>query len=444
MYSEKLEGIFKREQIALGDKISVEKKGKRHEGELMPSTESSDPEVIILKLASGYNIGVAYDDDTNITKLSATKRTVSFPEAKITPNQKLPKVAIIYTGGTIGSKVDYLSGGTYPLIKPAELLAEVPELAQIANITIESPFSIWSEDMSYIEWQKIAVAVAHAVSNGARGVVVTMGTDTMHYAAAALGFMLRNLNAPIVITGAQRSSDRGSSDAFMNLVCATSIAANSDVAEVCICMHHTSSDQKCSLLRGVKARKMHTSRRDAFRPINESPIAYVDADGTISYQEKYIKLRNISERFDPKINYEEKVALIKAYPNSDPSVIDFYLQKGYKGIILEGTGLGNLPISIKHKGKSWHEHIKNAIENGVVIGITSQCIYGRVHPNVYRTMRIISSLGVVYCEDMLAETALVKLGWLLGNYSPQDAKELLTRNIIGEIKQRSVYDEFLM
>ena len=341
--------------------------------------------------------------------------------------------------------MDYKTGGVHWFIEPAELLYEVPEISDMANIDVRQPFAIASEDMSYHEWQVIAQEAKKALNAGADGIVVTTGTDTMHYIAAALSFMLGSLNAPVVVTGAQRSSDRGSSDAFMNLVCAVQIAAHSDIAEVGVCMHASSSDDRCAFTRGTRVRKMHTSRRDAFRPINNKPIAYVEKKRGITYNSVYNKvIKEIDTKVDIKTGFEGKVALLKFHPNSDPEILDFYIRKGYKGIIMEGTGLGHVAVSTSHKELLWSDWIKRATDKGIVIGMTSQCLYGRVNENVYRNLRIISGLGVVYCEDMMPETAYVKLGWLLGNYDKKEAKELLNKNIVGEIGERSGYGEFLV
>jgi glutamyl-tRNA(Gln) amidotransferase subunit D len=355
----------------------------------------------------------------------------------------LPKIALLYTGGTIGSKVDYTTGGVYILTKPEELLYEVPELSDIANIELQNLMGIMSEDMTAEEWRRIATGVLKAFEDGARGVVITMGTDTMHYTAAALSFMLGNLKGPVVITGAQRSSDRGSSDAFVNLVCAANVAAKSDVAEVCICMHSHSSDEGCMLIRGTKARKMHTSRRDAFRPINNMQIADVGTDGEIRYRSAYRKAGTHARKMDSATGFEEKVALVKAYPNSDPGIIDYYLSKGYRGIIIEGTGLGHVPSSPAKKEGSWLGSIERACDKGMIIGMTSQCLYGRVNPRVYANLRLAAAAGAIYCEDMLPETAYVKLGWLLGNHSEKEAREMLAKDIAGEITERLEYDYFL-
>ncbi len=445
MYSNELMALFKKNGIEIGDTIRVESKSAATEGELMPKTEMSADHVIILKLQNGYNLGIAYGKDVSLKKISKGSNKIEFPRADIKSGKGLPNVTLIYTGGTIGAKVDYKTGGVHWFIEPAELLYEVPEISEIANIGVKQPFAIASEDMIYLEWQVIAKEVKKAFDDGADGVVVTTGTDTMHYIAAALSFMLSNLNAPVVVTGAQRSSDRGSSDAFMNLVSAVQIAAHSDIAEVGICMHASSSDQRCAFTRGTRVRKMHTSRRDAFRAVNNKPIAYVDRKLNIAYNGVYNKVaKEIGQRVDVKTGFESKVALVKFHPNSDPEILDFYIKKGYKGIILEGTGLGHVAVSTPHKKFLWSGWIKRAADKGIVIGMTSQCLYGRVNENVYRNLRIISRLGVVYCEDMMPETAYVKLGWLLGNYDKSEAKELLGKSIVGEIGPRSEYGEFLV
>ncbi len=443
MYSEELLALFKRKGISVGDRIRVKARGMESECELMPSTDVADPGTLILKLDSGYNIGIRLAKDTAVERIGRGIAPSEFPRMALKASADKPKVTLVYTGGTIGSKIDYKTGGVYMLMKPEELLYVVPELQGMANIEIKNPFSVASEDLSYIEWQQMAKAAAQAISSGSRGVVITMGTDTMHYTSAALSFMLGGINAPVVITGAQRSSDRGSSDAFVNLDCAVRIAAQSDIAEVGVCMHASSSDDRCQFIRGTRARKMHTSRRDAFRPINDKPIAYVSKSG-IEYANKYNRISAAGAKFAPRTDFEGKVALVKSYPNADPGIIDFYVDRGYKGLIIEGTGLGHVSTSGVHKELLFAPRIESAIKKGVIVGVTSQCLYGRVHPNVYRNLRVLSSAGAVYCEDMLPEVALVKLGWLLGNYDKAKARELLNKNLVGEISARSEYGTFLI
>ena len=209
-------------------------------------------------------------------------------------------------------------------------------------------------------------------------------------------------------------------------------------------MHKSSSDDECQFIRGTKARKMHSSRRDAFRPINSGPIAYVTADGKIRYGDQYNKVSGEKTNVVAKTDFYGSVALVKVYPNADPSIMDFYVDKGFKGIILEGTGLGHTPTLPVGMKRPWLDRISSAAKKGVIVGMTTQCLYGRVNPNVYTPLRLIANAGAVYCEDMLPETAYIKLGWLLGNYDVKKAKELLCKNIAGEISLRTDYDTFLV
>ncbi len=440
MYSDKIEKLLKGQKIKVGDTIKISSKKGDFEGTLMPRTESGDSGIFIVKLGNGYNIGIKADSSLKISLIKSGNREFSFPKMVAKHGRNPESVSLIYTGGTIGSKIDYVTGGVHMLTKPEELLYEVPELSGIANIDVKNLMQIASEDMTHLEWAEIANAAVKSLNEGARGIVITHGTDTMHFTSAALSFMLKDLNAPVVLTGAQRSSDRGSSDAFMNLICSTYIAARSDIAEVGICMHATPSDNACSFIRGTKARKMHTSRRDAFKPINSMPIALVSQNGKISYESDYKKRQNWNKNASALTKFDPKVALANAYPNSDPGIIDYYIKKGFKGIIIEGTGLGHAPVSPSITENSWLKNIKDAIDSGVIIGMTSQCIYGRVNMNVYRNLRLLSETGVIYCEDMLPEVAFVKLGFLLGNYGQKKAKEMLGKNMAGEMTERIEMD----
>jgi glutamyl-tRNA(Gln) amidotransferase subunit D len=437
MYSEEIRALFEKLGIKVGDTISVTSGQDMQEGILMPRTGAGGSDIIVVKRKDGYNVGIKYKSGTKVSKLSESQpHHFLFPKASASVDRSLERIALLYTGGTIGSKVDYVSGGVYMLTKPEELMHEVPELGSIANIDVHNLMSISSEDMTYVEWQKIAEDAASSLNNGAKGVVVTLGTNTMHYTAAALSFMLKDLNSPVVLTGAMRSSDRGSSDAFVNLICSCSIAAKSDIAEVGICMHGSSSDSKNIFIRGTKARKLHTSRRDAFKPVNSGPLCYVDINGSIEYAGDYRHAAKSTGKVHAQTGFDPKVALLRTHPNSDPEVVDHYVKKGFKGLIIEGTGMGEFPTSPSIKGLSWISHVKDAVESGVIVGGTSQCVFGRVNHTVYRNLRVLEDIGVVNCEDMLSEVAYVKLGFLLGNYGSKKARELLGQEIAGEITNR--------
>jgi glutamyl-tRNA(Gln) amidotransferase subunit D len=179
-YSDKILKALAKEKIETGDKMELSSGDFNIVGELMPKTEVGDPDTYVIKIDNGYNVGIRNTADSRIRLISKGTGAPKFASATVKTKAGLPKVAMIYTGGTIGSKIDYKTGGVYMLIQPGELLNEVPELGEMANIEIRHLFSIASEDLSYIEWQKTAKEVESAFKNGARGVVITMGTDTMH------------------------------------------------------------------------------------------------------------------------------------------------------------------------------------------------------------------------------------------------------------------------
>ncbi|MFH1431866.1 MAG: Glu-tRNA(Gln) amidotransferase subunit GatD [archaeon] len=441
MYTKEIEKILKEKKIALGDKIRITRGEEVHEGIIIPRPEK-ESSTIILKQDSGYNIGINYKNGAAIEKISPGKRLEIFPSIDIKSKEGLPKISMIATGGTISSRISYETGGVKWLMEPGQLLSIVPELEKIVDMQkIEKPFLIASENMSATHWQQLAEKTAELLNNGSAGVIITHGTDTLHYTAAALSFMLKNLSKPVVLTYSQKSTDRGSTDTVLNLTCAAYAAGHSDIAEVMLCGHGESSDTYCLLNRGTKVRKMHTSARHTFRPINDLPIAKIDSTGKIEIlNDNYHKRTDKKTETDTK--FEEKVALIKYYPGASPSLIDFLVKDGYKGIVIEATGLGH--IATDESRYNWLPAIKNAISKGVVICAAAQTLYGRLDPLVYSEGRKVEDLGVIHLEDMLPETAYVKLGWVLGHTSDQKrAKEMMLENIAGELTEKTDVRTFL-
>ena len=430
-YKGKVLKALKRVEAKIGDQIRVTKKDQVYEGLLIPRSEYGDQEHIIVKLKTGYNVGIRITPQTSIDKIGKGAKPSFAPPPSPEKNPELPRVVIISTGGTIASRVDYRTGGVRPALKAEELYSVVPELADIAQIDAQILFSLYSENITPHHWTQMAQAVAHHISRGVEGVVIAHGTDTMGYTAAALSFALQNLPVPVVLVGSQRSADRPSSDAATNLIGAVTAAGKAPFAEVCLAMHETISDQSIILHRGTQARKCHTSRRDAFQSVNDTPLARVERQKVEMLTENYTKRdQNREAKVEPA--FEERVALVKFYPGMPPEIIGWYLEKGYKGLILEGTGLG-------HISSYSFEPIKTAIQQGVVVGMTSQCMWGRVNMNVYNQGRDLLSLGVIPLEDMIPETAVVKLMWALGQAGrAAEAKKLLTKNIAGEFTPRSL------
>ncbi len=428
MYKGKAQKLLK--DIDVGDRIVLKKDKKSYEGILMPRTELGDDEHIVLKLDNGYNIGfdVAGLDIERVEK-GANIEIKSTPIDIIYDKEK-PDITIIGTGGTIASKIDYKTGAVHPSFSTEDLLNAIPELAGIANIKTQVLFNILSENMSPSHWIKIANVCANELNSGTDGVVVAHGTDTMGYTAAALSFMLKDLSKPVVLVGSQRSSDRPSSDSTLNMITAVKVAA-SDIAEVTVVMHSTSSDRVCDIHRGTKVRKMHSSRRDAFRSINTIPLGRVG--DKIEVFQSYNKRSEGSVKVDGK--FEEKVALVKIYPGIKPAVLDYFIANN-RGVVLEGTGLGHVPVELL-------ESIKRARDEGKPVVMATQTLYGTVDMKVYSTGRELLERGVISAMDMLPETSYVKLMHILGHTSDYDeVKKMMQTNIAGEFSGTTRVDTF--
>lgn len=430
-YSAAVKKLLEKEKIEIGDMVRIEKDNKIMEGIVMPNT--GDPNVLIIKISSGYNVGISVDN-AKIKKLKKEKKQPP-KKPKYEYDKSKKTILILHTGGTVASKIDYETGAVSASITPEDLIASIPELANIANIRTEMVFQMYSGDMEPDHWIILAKKIAEEYERF-DGIIVTHGTDTIHYTAAALSFMLKNIPKPIILVGSQRSSDRGSSDAAMNMMCATYFIVNTDYSGVALCMHANSNDDDCYVHSGLHVRKMHTSRRDAFRSIDVMPIAKVSRNGSVEMIGGFEKP---IEPFKSLPVFNRKVAIVKIHPAFDHKQLEFYEKNGYKGIVLEGTGLGHAPVDVLDKYTKHHAMILSAIKKltkNSVVGMTSQCIYGKVNMNVYSYGRKLLEAGVIPVQ-MTPETAFVKLGWILGHTKNLEAaKNLFQMNLIGEQVER--------
>ncbi|OIO61760.1 Glu-tRNA(Gln) amidotransferase GatDE subunit D [Candidatus Woesearchaeota archaeon CG_4_10_14_0_2_um_filter_33_10] len=433
-------------QAKTGDSVIVETKEKKINGILMPVPEG-EKDSVILKLESGYNIGIDKKDVKEI-KLVKSYSEKKQKTAEVKQNKKLPIISILHTGGTIASKVDYKTGGVIAKFSPNEIIGMFPELTKIANIKSRKIASMQSEMMRFVHYNLMAKEIEREIKSGTDGIIITHGTDTMHYSSAALRFILEDLSVPVVLVGSQRSSDRGSSDAGLNLISACYFIANSDFADVAICMHENLSDESCLILPALKTRKMHTSRRDAFRPINTTAIARVNFnERNISFMKKDYDKKDKNKKLKLKLfNEKIKVGLIKTHTNMFAE--EFLAYKNFDGLVIEGTGLGHLPNEetdeYTKENKKIFDSLKEMIKNGLITVMSSQAIYGRIQMNVYTPMRELQEIGVLgHLSDMTPETAFIKLAWLLSNYKKEEVKQLITKNLKGEISERIEDKTFL-
>jgi glutamyl-tRNA(Gln) amidotransferase subunit D len=423
--------LIKSAGASIGDKVKLTtEEGEVVEGLLMPRVAGGDEVHVVLKLATGYNVGVKINEKARIQVLGAgAKPTLSRPPMP-NPTKGLPRVTIFSTGGTIASRVDYRTGAVEAALSAEDLYSFVPELASEANVTAKVLYSLFSENFTAKHWKEIAMIVSDEIRSGVSGVVIAQGTDTLGYCAAALSFALQSTPVPIVFVAAQRSSDRPSSDAATNLIGAVGVAARAPFAGVVAVMHRWLSDDTLLVHRGTKVRKCHTSRRDAFKSIGVTPLARFHVESRkLEMLGRDFPARGSSEVVC-KPNFDDRVALVKFYPGMDPGIIEWYVTNGYHGLILEGTGLG-------HVSARCYPSIERAVKGGIFVGMTSQCLWGRVDMNVYSTGIDLQKIGVHPLEDMLPETALVKLMWVLGQTGdPRKIAEMMHSNLAGEISPR--------
>ncbi len=416
--------LLSKHDVSVGDSVTVSTEDGEMFGVLMPRYESASEDYIVIKLTSGYNTGIHTGKIKSMTKLPKRELPSVANPHEFAENKNLPKVALISTGGTIASKIDYRTGGVHSALSASELYQSVPELASHASIDPEVLLSEYSENLKPEHWTMIAEKISEKVNFAKyRGIVVSHGTDTMHYTAAALSFALQGLPIPVVLVGAQRSSDRPSSDAALNLLGATVFAAKAEYAGVFVAMHAGTSDDMIACHVATRVRKNHTSRRDAFESIDIGPVALV-RNNSIEMQKSEITLAKRSGRnFVAKPKFDDRVVLLKYHPGFDPMMIT-HAAKTHRAIILEGTGLG-------HVSKECFPALKEAVGAGVMVCMTSQCIWGRVRMTVYNTGRDLLDIGVVPLSDMISETATVKAMWTLANSN--DAKKSMQENLANEI-----------
>ena len=394
-----------------------------YSGIIMPRYEHSDDRHIVLKLKSGYNIGIELEKIQSIDKIQTGEKKIE-SKKEYQRDSSLPKILLLSTGGTIASKVDYRTGAVTPLLTAEELNSSVPELAKIANIDAEVLFSEYSENIMPEHWLKIASKLDEYSKSDYSGIIIAHGTDTMHYTSSFLSFALSGYPIPIALVGSQRSSDRASSDAALNLIGAARFLLGCQTNGVYVVMHQDENDQKIACHFATRVRKNHTSKRGAFQTIGNEP-AFVVIDDKI--QRNNQKDFFIQDRYNPDINLKTNVALVKYYPGYDPELLDRIIEMNYQAIIFEGTGLG-------HIGKTMYEKVRKAADKGIFLGMTSQCIDGRVRMTVYESGRDLLDLGITPLEDMIPEVALVKAMWALGKAeAPDKIKEIMLENIASEI-----------
>jgi glutamyl-tRNA(Gln) amidotransferase subunit D len=428
-YKGKALKLLEKNALGVWDIVELQSRKGFFTGIILPRNQYASPDYIEIKLENNYNVGINVEDVINVRKTGTMEAKYKIPEKKFPHRDNLMKIKLLGTGGTVASRLDYTTGAVIPSFTPQELFSSIPELSDICNLECEIVFELLSENMKPEFWQKLAQKVKESIDDDVEGIIIAHGTDTMAFTGAALSFMLQNLPIPVVLTGSQRSSDRPSSDAALNLI-HSAIVATSDLAEVVMVMMGSPSHEYGLIHRGTLARKMHSSIRNAFRTIDDIPLGMVERDSITMFKNDYKK--RDARNLELKTNFENKIAIIYSYPGMDHSILDFYIDKGYKGMVLAGTGLGHVPTDL-------YESIKVAIEQDIIVLMTTQTIHGFVGMNVYSTGRDLQNIGVISGRNMLPETAYVKLGWVLGQTTDhQEIHRLIATNIAGELLNREI------
>jgi glutamyl-tRNA(Gln) amidotransferase subunit D len=430
--------LLKRFDITVWCEVRAQTTRGEFVGLLLPRSETSDDLHLVLKMGIGYNIGIRHDTVESLEKLGYREAHYAIPEKAFPVDPAHPNVKLLGTGGTIASRLDYRTGAVIPAFSPGELYGSVPELADICNLETEKVFGVFSENMGPEQYLVLAEKAGEAIGEGYDGIVIGHGTDTMHHTAAALSFMVQNPPVPIIMVGSQRSSDRPSSDAAQNLINATWAAGHGPIAEVLVCMFGPTSDLYNLLHRGTRVRKMHSSVRSTFRTLGDIPVGMVEKGKVTTFKDDWAPRRDDRE-VTVQAAFDERVTMVYYYPGMQPDVIDAMVEKGYKGIVIAGTGLG-------HVNRLIYPALERARDAGVHVFMTLQTLWGFVQMNVYETGREILELGVVPLANMIPEMAYIKLGWALGVHpdDPEAVKKLMTTSVAGEMTATEPHDGYLI
>lgn len=436
-YKGKALAILKKYNVRVWGQAEIETTRGNFKGTVLPRAEHQDQEHIVLKLITGYNIGISVSTIKHMKETGYQKAHYGIPEKEFPYTKGLPNVKLFGTGGTIASRLDYRTGAVIPAFSPGELYGAVPELAEICNLETEKVFAVFSENMGPEQYIALAKAIGKEIEKGVDGIVIGHGTDTLHHTAAALTFMVQDPPIPIVLVGSQRSSDRPSSDAALNLMHSMFAAGHSDIAEVMVCMFGPTSDDYGLLHKGTRVRKMHSSYRSTFRTIGHTPLAMVTRNKITPIHKTYHHRRN-----DKKVKilpyFSDKVAMVYYYPGMKPDVIDSLIDNNYKGIVFVGTGLG-------HVNRHLYPAIERAQKKGIHMYMTLQTLWGYVHMFVYDTGRDMMARGIIPTGNMLPEVAYIKLGWVLGQTDdPEEVKRMMLTPINDEITDREPYNGYLV
>ena len=436
-YRGKLRRRLIKEGIRTWSTVNISKGNATYEGVLLPRSQHTADTYVTLKVDTGYNLGVFIDDETKIRETGYKKGHYQLPQIDVKFRKDLPNVTLLGTGGTVASRLDYRTGAVLPAFTPEELFSAVPELTSTVNLTPKTLYQILSENFRPEYWVKTAEAISKEIESGVDGVIIGHGTDTMCTTGAALSYFLRSLPIPVVLLVSQRSSDRPSSDGPRNILYAASLAGHENFAEVTVCMHGGTSDSYNLIHRATRCRKMHSSRRDTFRTIDDKPLGKIDESGVFWFKED-VRPRGRKDDFELDTKIDTRVGMLYSYPGMNPDILESMVDRDYHGIVIIGTGLG-------HVGTDLFPALERCRDEEIPVVLVVEPLFGYVHLRVYETGRDMLARGVIEGGNMLPSAAYTKLIWVLGHTRDlAEVKNLMQKNIAGEITAREGPRGFLL
>ena len=323
----------------------------------------------------------------------------------------MKRIALLATGGTIACR--QTPDGLTPALRASQMLHSVPCRADV-EIIPRDVFSMDSSNIQPEEWSVLARAVDAAMQD-CDGVVITHGTDTMGYTAAALSYMLHGQTKPVILTGSQLPLGAPLSDAETNLSCAIE-AACKGIPGTYVCFAR-------KLIHGTRAVKTHTMSFDAFSSVNRSLAGIVDSEGV-----RFMRPQKINGPYQFRPEVDSRVFLLKLVPGTQPDVLDFVAQAGYRGLVIEAFGLGGL----HYIRRNLVEKLRMLREKGVRILVLTQCMYEKADLSIYEVGNQLLKTDVISGQDLTTEAAVTKLMWALAQ---DNTDELLMSDLCGEIRQ---------
>ena len=325
----------------------------------------------------------------------------------------MKKIMLLATGGTIACTPG--DNGLAPTLRAADLLAFLGDSLPF-QVEGQDVFLMDSSNMQPEEWSALAQAIDQALRS-CDGVVVTHGTDTMAYTAAALSFMLAGVGKPVILTGSQLPLMDPLTDGRLNLLRAFQAAA-AGVPGV-----YVSFDNQ--LISGVRCVKTHTSSMNAFSSINASPAGRFDVEGV--HFDHPQPFEPLDENYRLRDGIDPHVFLLKLVPGTSPDVLRFVQNAGYRGLVIEAFGLGGLHYIRRNLVKALDE----LVQSGIYVLVVSQCLYEKADLSVYEVGRSLSQSTILNGRDMTTEAAVCKMMWALGQEEPA---RWLNHRLVGEYR----------